>query len=274
MPFELFSKIADDLALFSERVKVVHLYHLGEPLLNPRLPEMAAMLKNRALCREVRLTTNGLRLTPETNDKLVASGVDLIKISINGLTAEDYKSFCGVALDMDGFMGQLRHLYRVTRGTNTKIAARVTDATVKTDADLRTFKRLFEPISDYCYVEPVTRNWPGFDMPDDIMVSSDGAVAGKDRVCAYPLTHLTVFADGKVGVCCVDWRQANVIGDANTETLPQIWQGERLRSFQLAMLRGGRDALYFCRQCQAENRDDGQVSRDRRRICQRLETVK
>jgi MoaA/NifB/PqqE/SkfB family radical SAM enzyme len=61
----------------------------GEPLLHPRLPEMVRAAKE-AGCR-TGFSTNGVRLTAELAQALLAAGLDWISFSVDAATAELYE---------------------------------------------------------------------------------------------------------------------------------------------------------------------------------------
>lgn len=86
MSWETFEKLA---AAF-ERTKWVHLQGWGEPLLHRRLLDMIHRAKG-AGC-QVGFTTNGTRLTEETAERLLDSGLDLLAVSIAGATADTHEA--------------------------------------------------------------------------------------------------------------------------------------------------------------------------------------
>ena len=88
MGMTLFNKIVKDLQEFEEPVKVINLYGFGEPLLNRNIAEMVRILKARKICREIRITTNGLLLTRDLSHELVEAGVDMLRFSIEALDAD------------------------------------------------------------------------------------------------------------------------------------------------------------------------------------------
>ena len=56
--------------------------------------------------------------------------------------------------------------------------------------------------------------------------------------------------DGQVSVCCVDWSFGTIVGDLKTNTLDEIWNGEKLRAFRLTHLQGKRSTIPACAKCQ------------------------
>jgi MoaA/NifB/PqqE/SkfB family radical SAM enzyme len=60
----------------------------GEPLAHPEIAEMVAQVKSVAA--SVELITNGMLLTPHLSQQLVDAGLDLLWVSMDGVTPESY----------------------------------------------------------------------------------------------------------------------------------------------------------------------------------------
>jgi MoaA/NifB/PqqE/SkfB family radical SAM enzyme len=87
------------------RLRRVVLHGIGEPLLNPDLGRMIRHLKSRGAY--VLFNTNGLLLRGKKARDLATSGLDELRVSIDGGTPETYRTVRGV----DGFdriLGNLR----------------------------------------------------------------------------------------------------------------------------------------------------------------------
>ena len=163
MDMELFQKILADIEEFPQQIKVINLYGFGEPLLHRNYVEMAKEIKDRNLCRELRCTTNGYMLSPELNRKLVSTGIDMIRISVEALTNEDYGDICDVSMDFNKFVENIRDLYEVSRGTNTKVSVKILNVALRDEKDAEHFYDIFEPISDYTYIQDTTQAWAEFE---------------------------------------------------------------------------------------------------------------
>lgn len=86
LPFDLFEKLAPAL----QQCEALVLSGIGEPLLHPRLPDMAAFARER-MADEAMLgfQTNALLLTPELARRLLLAGVDTVCVSVDALESED-----------------------------------------------------------------------------------------------------------------------------------------------------------------------------------------
>jgi MoaA/NifB/PqqE/SkfB family radical SAM enzyme len=84
LTWETFEALIPSLKFFSH----VHLSGWGEPLLHPRLWDMARILRAQGL--KVSLTTNGLGLSEEVQIR-VLEDLDMVAISLDGARAETYE---------------------------------------------------------------------------------------------------------------------------------------------------------------------------------------
>jgi radical SAM protein with 4Fe4S-binding SPASM domain len=59
-----------------------------------------------------------------------------------------------------------------------------------------------------------------------------------------------VSSNGIVNTCCAEWGNFHNHGDARTQSLKDIWDGAKLRAFQMLHLKGERFENPACRDCQ------------------------
>lgn len=253
MSLEMFKKVIDDICAFQEQVKVIYLYGFGEPLLNKDVPQMARYIKEKKVCREIRLVTNGSLLTPELNQELVDSGIDLIRISIEALNSEYYKELCGVNIDYNLFLENIRDLYERSRG-KTRIAAKIVNVTLKTEEDTKKFFDIYSPITDFTFVEDIVDGWPQFEemiLPNGKLIESDNWIWKREHYtkCSFALTMMMIHANGEVCPCPNDWKFANSYGNVKKDRLIDLWKSEQLKNFQLMHLERGRKEINFCKNC-------------------------
>lgn len=261
LEWELFEKIAEDLKAFHGEVKVIDLYGFGEPLLNPRIADMVRILKENQLCREVRITTNASLLSEEKSRDLIEAGVDLLRVSVEALSTQDYQKLCGVNVEFSKILRNVEVFFKLSRGTESKIAAKIVSATMKTKEDQKQFYDLFEPITDYHYIEEVDAYWAEFDEfvtpRGNLKVGSRCYQQGEQRdICTFPFTDMCIHSNGVVGACCVDWKFATQYGDVRYEHLADIWNGKEHQEFQIAHLEQRlEETIPYCAACVRKSSD-------------------
>lgn len=252
MAFDMFTSIVDGLTQFPGKVPVIDLYGLGEPLLNRNFVRMVKYLKSKNVCHMIRTTTNGSLLTKALIDELVDSGIDYVKISIEGLSASDYKEICDITIDYDELIENIRYLYKKSRG-KFEIGTKIISSAFSSQEDRQRYLDLFSPITDYTYIRNVQTNWAEFDN----LVIPDGTEDGKYcnnkippyDVCSYPLTHMLVHSNGDIGLCCYDWKHETAYANIAQMSVPEAWTSKELQAIRLAHLTGKRGTLPYCRSC-------------------------
>lgn len=251
MDKKLFFKIIDDLTEFPEQLKVLRINGQGEPLLNPDLPEMIQYAKDKHVAEFVEIITNGSRLNPELSKRLIDSGIDRIRISIEALDADGYYDIAGVQINFDNFVNNIKYLHDISG--NCEIYCKIVDVAVPTDSDKQKFYNLFGDICDRIFIDNVIPLWSDFEEIKDNMVIGEKGVHGQKvqnvMVCPYSFYSLIVNSDGEVTACCADWKRKLVFGDLNNDKLTDIWRGEKLRNFWIEMLKGNKNSYEMCCKC-------------------------
>lgn len=257
MEWELFEKILRDLQAFQGQICVINLHGFGEPLLNPRIADMVRALKENRCCREVRLTTNGSLLGGEMGRALIDAGIDLVRVSVEAVSAAGYRELCGVDADFSEIVRNIEAFYRLARSRGgSKISAKIFSASLKTPEDEQRFHALFAPITDFHYIEHIEPIWSEFGQtpPAAAEAYSRCYPAGQRReVCSFPFTDMCIHSNGAVGACCSDWKFATQYGDARRERLADIWNGKRHKAVQCAHL--SMQLSPFCAACQRKPMD-------------------
>lgn len=264
MDMQLFCRVVDEIKCFPNRLKVIYLYGFGEPLLNPHFCEMVQLIKKEQICDEVRTVTNGSLLTSELNEKLVESGIDLIRISVEALHEKDYYSMCGVNLNFNDFVNNIEDLYEKSRKGNTKISVKIVSAMLKTQNDIDKFHSIFDKIADYVYIEDVEDQWADFEnivLPQDNLSVNNGTCNIRSRsggVCTECMTHMVVHANGRISACCSDWKYGTEYGNLadSGSSLVAFWNSPELKKFWKLHLEHRRGEHIFCKDCKKRSLDN------------------
>jgi len=250
MKRDLFDKIIEDISGFERNLKVLKLFKDGEPMLNPDFLQMVATARQVDRIERIETTSNGSRLAPDFNEKLVASGIDRVVLSIEGVTSERYLSFARVRFDYDAFVETVRHLFSI-RGDmklHVKTVAQNLDYSIGED---RLFLDTFGPISDGIYIENTVASWPQFEVSDavDADIDAYGHETVHKSICPYLFYSLSINADGIVSPCCVDWNRELAIGSVADESLLDIWNGDKLATLRRQHIVDGLSANPSCASC-------------------------
>lgn len=270
MPMELFKKIVDDMTEFPERVKKLKIGNHGEPTLHKELPEMIAYAREKNVADIIEVFTNGSKLTPELNEKLVKAGLQRINVSIEGMSEEIYKAVAGVKIDMEKMKENLKNLYETRNKHCTdkdfSIYIKIADQTKPLDKndnsvfamseeDKENFYNSFGSFCDEIYVEKIVPQWADTqeDKQNDVGETGMYGQATKKwkAACPFIYMYLQFNWDGTTSPCTLDWPRKVDIGDVTKQSVKEIWHGKALRDLQIKQLQGERHKIPFCKDCSA-----------------------
>jgi len=250
MPYELFCKIIDDCKEFDRPIRRIDFGKDGEPLLNKRFPDMVRYAKQSGVTQMVGVATNASFLTHEMADSLVDAGLDLIKISVEAVSNEGYAKIAKVKFDYEQLIERVTYLFNNRK--NTKVYAKIIDYGLP-QADKDKFFDDFNDISDYITIDTVT-GWSVVSAKDWTLGTNPSTYLdlpsfNMKEVCPYPFYTVAINFDGRVSICCVDWSLATLVGDLRTESLKELWEGERMYEFRKMHLTGNRHQNKACGDC-------------------------
>ncbi len=249
LPEEMIGVLAEQLSEFPEKIKKVHLYKDGEPLLYLKLGRLISELKAAGVADELCLKTNGVLLSPEKNAMLVDSGLDWLGVSVAAMGSSAYERLTGVPIDFQKYIDNIKDFYG--RRKSCHLYVKLANVSL-TSEEIELFRSTFLPISDSCAIGNL-HGWTSsegrkFQLEQECD-SYHGVAKQSKIVCPYPFYSLAVNANCDVSVCCSDWAHRTVVGNIRHERLTDIWNGERLREFRLMHLMGKRATNTACANC-------------------------
>jgi radical SAM protein with 4Fe4S-binding SPASM domain len=260
MKYELYCKIIDDLKEMVDehnmRPNLLQLYKDGEPLIHKRFPDMVSYAKKAKVADVVSTTTNGALLTEELSGRIIESGLDQIRVSIIHVTDEAYKEIAQTYNDYAKIKENVGFLYREKKRLKggLRVIVKINDSAL-TEEEKRKFTEDFASNCDVVRIDSMM-GWSLSEVKDftlgvQVTTGMDGVSPLRERsVCPEPFSRLAINFDGQVSVCCVDWSYGTIVGDLRTESLKEIWNGEKLREFRMAHLNGQRESIPACANCQ------------------------
>lgn len=113
----MFKKAVDDAKQFAQKLKTVTFTGGGDPLVYPHIVEMIDYAEKSQIAERTEILTNAALLTPDVSDRLISAGLKKLRISIEGVDAARYKEVCGVSIDFDNFLNNLRYFFEHKKET-------------------------------------------------------------------------------------------------------------------------------------------------------------
>ena len=250
MSLDTYRKVIAQLQQFPQKLKLLSLTGQGEPMLNKNLPEMVHIAKKANVAERIEIISNGSLLTPDTSDALISAGLDGLRISLQGLDSEKYEEVCKFKINFNVFYENLTYFFKHRKSCN--LFVKIMDVTLK-DNDAEKFYRMFDGISDRMFIEICRPVYDGVQFTDNehmkkTIVDRYGNNHSPRKVCPLCFFMLSVFPNGDVEPCDAIYKPI-VLGNIHTETLQQMFLGEKLREFQLEQLKGNRNQNSKCAVC-------------------------
>lgn len=248
MTMDTFRLTAEQLRKFG-RIKKIHLFRNGEPLCNPKLPDMVKLLQSQDICETININTNASLLTPEYSQRLIDAGLSSLSVSLNGLSEAAYKDVCGADIDFQSLYGNLRYFYE-HRGS-CKLFIKIIDLALQDKQEEEQFYRLFSPISDRVYIEtavPVYESINYEGMLRAAHVTRSGIPVQEPAVCQIVFFHLHILANGDVVPCNSIEFPLHKWNIRDTE-LYDIWNSKERTAFLWQQLKGRRKENPACAGC-------------------------
>lgn len=249
MSIETARLIAEQSKAFPKKYKLISMMGHGEPLCNKRLPEIINIFKSANISDRIDIITNASLLTKEMADGLIDAGLDVMRVSLQGISSESYRNICGANIDFEKFYSQLAYFYERSAG-RCKVYVKTMDVSLK-ENETDKFFELFDPISDRMFIDKVK---PVYDKVEytaeqrDVSTDRYGNTHESRKVCPQPFYMLSVWTNGDVSPCDALYK-ASPLGNIHTDSLVNMWDSESKRKFCLEQLKGRRFAHPKCSRC-------------------------
>lgn len=218
MEMDLFEKICLDAKDFG--IKRMQLHFQGEPLLHTKFHEMARMVK--AYGMKSNAFTNGLPITEKMADRILDSGLNALRFSVDGATQEVY-GLNRVGGDFERVYENMAMMVRKAKERNTPIKLEWQFIALRNNEhEIPLAREKAEKIGIPFFVKTFAESVPE-------LVPTDPTL--RRQLHAKPCTDIYraifVYFDGDVVVCCYDQTGEEVTGNLADQTLTEIWYGEK-----------------------------------------------
>ncbi len=249
MDFNLYKKIIDDICEFEKPIKVLRLYKDGEPLLNPKFPEMIKYARDKKCAERIDTTTNASLLTPKKSLAIIEAGINRINISIEGVNNKQYLEFSKYKINFDDLVKNIAYLYENRK--NCEIIIKINGDTIS-KKDKERFYDIFGNIADGVYIEHIMSCWPNYELRG-VKINQEVGIYGQKikevEVCPYIFYSFSINSDGSVSICFLDWAHKLIVGNVKKESVKDIWNGKKLLGYQKMFLEKKRKEHPVCRNC-------------------------
>lgn len=247
------------LKQISKQVFYVNYYFQGEPFLHPQFLELIKSAGKQRIYTAT--STNAHFIDTKKAHEIVASGLDRLIISIDGLTQETYSSY-RVNGQLEKVLDATRHLVEAKKAQRSKTPFLIFQFLVvranehETDDLLALAEKIgvdevrfkTAQVYDYEFGNPLI---PENDHYSRYRKRSDGTYTIKFKGgnhCWRMWSSSVITWDGKVVPCCFDKDAEHKLGDLRSQSFKNIWKSPVYKDFRDNVLQN-RDAISICNNC-------------------------
>lgn len=253
MSVETFERVLAQLKEFDEPINVIHLFALGEPLINKNVPYFIQRIREEQVAKEVKITTNGSLLTHELTDELMEAGLDELIISLNGLCDEDFARIANAKVSFDDLLDNIKYLYAHKKDCHVHL--KIIGDYFSSEAQ-GYFVNELGNYADSINIDGVTNHWSGLVATEK--TEQQYAVGENDFkdwvICSLCFYELAIHSDGSVSPCAADWRKdEDNLGNVIESTLKEIWESDKRKNMLISFLKGDTNTYKACRECEYPN---------------------
>jgi len=232
MSDELFTRIASQLASGVERGILaarleVNLFFLNEPLLDSKLFERAALIRERLPRARIVCFTNGL-LLPKCRDQFPESAFNLLQLSLYGFDSPSFNQVTGLSIGEDQLATIVDAAEWIAEQGGTRVA--IESSWLQLGGERALF-----PYSSRA----------GFYTGEILHRTVAGCTWGRPR------HWLHFLVDGDMVLCCMDWRRETRFANIVDWELPELLESAPYREL-VARASGATESApdFICKRCE------------------------
>ena len=253
---DLHKKMIEQL---KKSVFYINYYFQGEPFLHPNFLDLIIEAKRNKIYTST--STNAHFIDQKKAEEIVASGLDRLIISIDGLTQATYENY-RVFGKLEKVIEGTNHLLEAKKRMNSStphlifqfLAVKPNEHEIPGIFQLGKEMKIDEvriksaQLYDYVNGNPL--------MPDNEKYSryklqADGTYKLKYKTgnhCWRMWSSSVLTWDGKIVPCCFDKDAKHVLGTLEDKTFNEIWNNRQYIAFRQAVL-SGRNQIDICQNC-------------------------
>lgn len=253
MTLNTFKRTIDQL---QDSVAYVYLTNWGEPLINKDIFRMIEYARKKNIF--VSLSTNGYFLTEDKIKGILDSGLNFIRISIDGASQKTYltyragsnfekvkKNIQKLVLERGNKKYPFIEIQFIIMKHNEHEIPKIKQLAKQLGVDKLSLKTLLiykkDDIEKYLPTKKEYRRY---------IITQGNVKPKKRKKCYLPWLQMVINWNGDVSVCCVDENVNIKMGNINKQTAKEIWNGKKYRAFRKLLLKDP-SKIKICSTCSA-----------------------
>ena len=215
MSWELFTSVVDQAV--ENDCNAITMASRGEPTLHKRFGDMLHYLNEKGVL-DTKINTNATRLSEKLIHDILSSEVGNVTFSVDAITEESYEQI-RVRGKFDQVLSNIKlfNEIREKHYPNSPTTTRVSGVAVNPDQNPQEMQAFWSEIVDEVTIVPNIQRWDSYNNPR----------FNRKELCKILYSRMYVWWDGTCNPCDFDYKSILNVGNANDDSLKEIWQGER-----------------------------------------------
>jgi radical SAM protein with 4Fe4S-binding SPASM domain len=237
MSWDLFTSVVDQAA--SNGCQSITMASRGEPTLHKRFGDMLKYIHSKNLL-DTKINTNATKLNDKLIHDILQSEVATVTFSVDATNADTYEKI-RVRGKFDEVLYNIKKFneIRSKHYPNSVTTTRVSGVAVIPDQDPKEMRDFWSHLIDEVTIVPNLPRWDSY----------NNQKFGRKTICNILYSRMYVWWDGTCNPCDFDYKSLLKVGNANKETLSNIWNGERYSRFRNLHENMRRAELNPCDRC-------------------------
>jgi radical SAM protein with 4Fe4S-binding SPASM domain len=240
----LFRKIMDEIG---PHVKTVVMHIWGEPLLDPNIFDKISYAKNFPVTTE--LSTNVTLLSAKKASRLLASGLDVLYLCVDGARKETYENLRRGAY-FEKTTENIERLLRMKKEKGLKkpfVNLQIVDMDLTRD-QVDEFERTWlDRGADAVNIKPLD-TWGGQIQQINNLESNKRSIPVKRYHCPNLWYHAHIYWDGTLVCCDRDFNAEFNLGNVKNGVM-KVWNGARMQELRRKHIDGLLEDVASCSKC-------------------------
>jgi MoaA/NifB/PqqE/SkfB family radical SAM enzyme len=245
---ELNKKLVDEVKLHGQgKTQYIRYTSNGEPLIHPQIFKMLKYAHDHSGVT-VAITTNGKILNETRCEDLIATGIDVVDVSLDAFHPETYAKI-RVQGDLNVTRANVLRLIKRSRerAPHLKVVVSYVEQPLnQSETDL--FEKYWKDQGASYVVVRRLHSCSGAKQSLAEERRQRNESEGR-RPCLYPWERIVLNAKGYLAFCPSDWVHGSDLADYRTTTIFEMWHGEFYRKLREAHLTNSFANHKFCGQC-------------------------
>jgi len=244
MDMVLFKKIIDQISRW-DKVRIIP-YFNNEPFLDIAFFEKMEYIASKCPNAEIEISTNMSMLDAARQAKLSRFKLTELRMSVFGFSDYGHKKIMR-GLDWKKVKNNLDYL-----ASNFDLRSNIETLSLVMIDYPGIDKSDIESAKKYCSDNGIKFEFWGFlDRAGSVRGLSNNfyreIVHGCEQRRPFERMHITF--DGKVVLCCMDWFRQHILGEADKQTLDEIWRSDRYIKIRELISSGTNRCPEICKRC-------------------------